>query len=101
MSWSMKHGRALASSAALVLTVIAFSASAASAMPPGKATLRGNGVVSTRDYEQDSSFTADGRTLYFTKRTLWPAYASVLCESHLVNGHWSEPTVLPFSGALR
>ena len=67
-------------------------------VPPGNATLVGDGVISTRDYEQNSSFTADGRTLYFTKRSLWPAYASVLCESHLVNGRWSEPTVLPFSG---
>jgi len=55
-------------------------------------------VISTRDYEQNSSFTADGRELFFTKRTIWPAYASVICETHLVGGRWSRPSVLPFSG---
>jgi WD40-like Beta Propeller Repeat len=62
------------------------------------AQLLGDGVISTRDYEQNSSFSADGRTIYFSKRTIWPTYASVLCESHLDGDRWSEPTVLPFSG---
>jgi hypothetical protein len=64
-----------------------------------EAQLVGDGVISTRDYEQNSSFSADGRTIYFSKRTIWPTYASVLCESHLVGDRWSEPTVLPFSGS--
>lgn len=94
-----KRVGAAASSAALALLFVTLPARLVhSATPPGKASLVGDGVISTRDYEQNSSFTADGRTLYFTKRTLWPAYASVLCEAHLVNGRWSEPTVLPFSG---
>jgi Tol biopolymer transport system component len=96
----MKRRRAVASSATLALILVAVVANVAvSRVPPGSATLVGDGVISTRDYEQNSSFTSDGRTLYFTKRSLWPAYESVLCESHLVNGRWSEPTVLPFSGS--
>jgi Tol biopolymer transport system component len=62
------------------------------------AQIVGDGVISTRDYEQNSSFSSDGRTIYFSKRTIWPTYASVLCESHLDGERWSVPTVLPFSG---
>lgn len=69
-----------------------------SATAPAAAQIVGAGVVSTRDYEQNSSFSADERTIYFTKRTIWPTYASVLCESHREATGWSEPTVLPFSG---
>ena len=68
---------------------------------PGTATapqLFGDGVISTRDVEQNASFTPDGRTVYFTKRSIWPAYASVICESRWANGRWGEPAVVPFSG---
>ena len=99
MPWRMKRLSPVAGSFVLSLILVALAAKGAvSATPRGSASLVGDGVISTRDYEQNSSFTADGHTLYFTKRTLWPAYASVLCESHWVNGRWSEPTVLPFSG---
>ena len=98
-SYGGKRLGAAAGSAALAILFVALAVELAhSAVPPGNASLVGDGVISTRDYEQNSSFTADGRTIYFTKRTLWPAYASVLCEAHLMNGRWSEPTVLPFSG---
>ena len=59
--------------------------------------LVGPGVVSTRDYERDAALSPDGRTLYFTKRTIWP-YFSVICVSHLVNGRWNEPEIASFSG---
>ncbi len=55
------------------------------------------GVISTRDYERDGTFTPDGATFYFTKRTMWP-YFSAICVSHLRNGRWTEPEVAPFSG---
>ncbi len=58
------------------------------------------GVVSTRDYERDAALTPDGRTVYFTKRTMW-SYFSAICVSHLKNGAWSEPEVAPFSGRYR
>jgi hypothetical protein len=84
------------------VTLGARAADPAPATPPSgappEATMVGDGVISTRDYEQGSSFTADGRVMFFTKRTMWPSYASVICEAHLVAGHWSEPVVLPFSG---
>ena len=55
------------------------------------------GVVSTRDYERDGTFTPDGREFYFTKRTLWP-YHLTICVTRFRDGRWSEPEVAPFSG---
>jgi hypothetical protein len=54
-------------------------------------------VISTRDYERDAAFTPDGKTFYFTKRTIWP-YFSAICVSHLRDGQWTEPQVASFSG---
>ncbi len=69
-------------------------------MPPmaGPAPeLFGPGVISTRDYEMDGALAPDGKTFYFTKRTIWP-YFSVICVSQLTAGAWSEPEIVPFSG---
>jgi hypothetical protein len=66
-----------------------------SAPPPVE--LFAPGVISTRDYERDGTFSRDGKTFYFTKRTMWP-YFSAICVSQLRNGRWSEPEVAPFSG---
>jgi len=76
--------------------VLAFT-SARSTSRTDEPELVGPGVVSTRDYERDAALSPDGRTLYFTKRTIWP-YFSVICVSHLVNGKWNEPEIAPFSG---
>jgi len=62
--------------------------------------LIGEGVVSTPDDELGGNLTADGRTLYF-ERSVPPHYLYVLYESHLVDGKWSAPEVLPFSGQYR
>jgi len=76
--------------------VLAFT-SAPSMSRSDEPELVGPGVVSTRDYERDAALSPDGRTLYFTKRTIWP-YFSVICVSHLVDGQWSEPEIASFSG---
>lgn len=55
------------------------------------------GVISTRDYERDGTFSPDGKTFYFTKRTIWP-YFSAICVSHFQNDRWTEPEVASFSG---
>src|SRR5689334_25253343 len=54
-------------------------------------------VISTRDYERDGTFSPDGNTFYFTKRTIWP-YFSAICVSHFRHGRWTEPDVASFSG---
>ncbi len=60
-------------------------------------TLFAPGQISTGDFELNSTFTPDGRTVFYTKRSPKAQYW-VIVESHLVNGVWSSPTVASFSG---
>src|SRR3954464_10930142 len=55
------------------------------------------GIVSTPDDEFGGAFTPDGKTVYFD-RTVLRHYLYIICESHFVNGRWSQPEVAPFSG---
>jgi Tol biopolymer transport system component len=60
------------------------------------------GVISTADYEGNATFTPDGKTFYFTKRTVgYNAYLWAICVSHFVNGRWGAPEVAAFSGQHR
>ena len=56
------------------------------------------GIVSTGDVFA-STFTPDGRTVVFTKFS--PPRPMTLMTSVLVDGRWSTPTALPFSGVYR
>jgi Tol biopolymer transport system component len=60
----------------------------------------GEGVISTPDDEFGGTPSPDGKTLYFDK-TVPAHYLYVLCQSQFVNGNWSKPEVLPFSGQYR
>jgi hypothetical protein len=60
----------------------------------------GEGVISTPDDEFGGTPAPDGKTLYFDK-TVPAHYLYILCESHLVDGKWGKPEVLPFSGEYR
>jgi Tol biopolymer transport system component len=62
--------------------------------------LVGEGTVSTPFDEFGGAITPDGLTMYFDV-TVPAHYLYVMCESHLVNGRWSKPSVLPFSGQYR
>ena len=53
------------------------------------------GVISGPANDGSPTFSPDGNTLFFTR---YAAHWSVILESHLVNGAWSEPVVAPFSG---
>lgn len=55
------------------------------------------GIISTRDYERDATFTPDGTTFFYTKRTMW-SYFSAICVSYFRNGSWTKPEVASFSG---
>lgn len=63
-------------------------------------TLFAEGVISTRDDEINLSFTPDGDTVYFTKRSMWGG-VSVICRSHLAGGQWQTPEIASFSGRYR
>jgi len=55
------------------------------------------GTISTGDYESHVQFSSDGKTVYFLKCTPMFSFWTIV-ESHLQNGHWSQPEVCPFSG---
>jgi hypothetical protein len=60
----------------------------------------GEGIISTDDDELGGGVTSDGRTLIFEKSAV-PHYLYIMCESHLVDGKWGRPEILPFSGQYR
>ena len=66
--------------------------------PPGE--MIGEGTVSTPDDEFGGSITPDGQSIFFDI-TVPSHYLYVMCVSHLANGGWGAPEVLPFSGAYR
>src|ERR1700760_505018 len=60
----------------------------------------GAGVISTEDDEFGGGITPDGKTLIFC-RSAAPHYLYVMAGSKLVDGKWSDPEMLPFSGQYR
>jgi len=60
----------------------------------------GEGIISTDEDELGGGVMPDGQTLIFEKSAA-PHYLYIMCESHLVNGVWSKPEILPFSGQYR
>ena len=59
-----------------------------------KATPFAPGIVDTHFDEQASSFSPDGKTVYFAMGSVY----STICFSKEVNGKWTKPQVAPFSG---
>jgi Tol biopolymer transport system component len=53
------------------------------------------GVVSGPANDGSPAFSPDGYTIFFTRST---ANWGVIVESHHVDGHWTQPTLAPFSG---
>ena len=58
------------------------------------------GIISTPDDEFGITFTPDGKTCYFGKKSASTINSSVLviCFSEFKSGQWSEPAIAPFSG---
>lgn len=72
----------------------------AAALTMPKPELIGEGVISTPDDEFGGDISPDGKTIYYDI-TVPAHYLYVMCESHLVDGKWQKPEVLPFSGLYR
>jgi hypothetical protein len=89
---------ALSFAAVPINTAIAGSSSTP---PPKRAAFRAElfapDIVSTRDYERDGTFSPDGHTFLYTKRTMWPYFAAI-CVTEFRNGAWAKPEVASFSG---
>ena len=86
---------------------IAFVIAAPAQTPPDTSTIAtpkpemiGEGTISTSDDEFGGSLSPDGKTIYYDI-TVPAHYLYVMCESHLVEGRWQKPEVLPFSGLYR
>jgi hypothetical protein len=69
----------------------------------GKVTeprLFAEGVISTEDDEINGAFTPDGTEYYFSKVNQYTNFPriGIICVSRFVNGVWTQPEVVPFSG---
>jgi hypothetical protein len=60
----------------------------------------GEGVISTDLNEFGGALSPDGHEIYFSI-SVPRSYLYALCVSRRVNGRWSQPTVVPFSGTAR
>lgn len=94
----------LAAAAALLLALQGCSTSTAAEPPPqggpGGPELLAPGVLSTRMGEYSPTFDPERQELVFMRRT--PGrFDYTLYRSRLVDGAWSEPESLPFSGSWR
>jgi hypothetical protein len=102
----MPGKRDLCATTAGLLFLTFSNSSLAQALPKSQddgipeAEMVGEGIISTPDDELGGGITADGKTLIFEKSAA-PHYLYILCESHLVNGKWTAPEILPFSGQYR
>ena len=64
------------------------------------AEMIGTGVISTDEDELGGGITPDGQTLIYEKSAA-PHYLYIMCESHLIDGKWGAPEILPVSGQYR
>jgi Tol biopolymer transport system component len=93
-----------------VITVLVFAWSAVPVRPPyasdaplPEPVVFGEGVISTGDYDLNSAFTPDGKTVYFTKSaqsggSLVAGRLAVIVFSQFRKGKWQMPEVASFSG---
>ena len=86
-------------------TVTAPSESAAlaissAAAPRAEAEIFARGVISDENRQYRITFTANGRTAYFSESVGFFPFTrqSTIYVSHYVKGEWTEPEVAPFSG---
>src|SRR5262245_2313385 len=82
---------------AAFLALAAVSAGAA-ASPAPSPTLLSPGIISTGDIEFAPAFEADGNTVYFCKGSPGMKRAMWIVVSRRVNGAWTKPEIVPFSG---
>ena len=52
--------------------------------------------ASGQSHDEPPTFSPDGQTLFFQRSD---GHVSTILVSHLVDGHWSTPSVAPFSGS--
>ena len=80
---------------ACVLSLAGIIPQIAWSAPPLEARIFAPGIISGPANDGSPTFSPDGTTLFFTR---YAAHWSVILQSHLEKGKWSEPVVAPFSG---
>src|SRR3954463_9499517 len=65
--------------------------------PAANPQLFADGVVSSPYTEWATSFTPDGKTVYFSRGAVY----WTICSSKMVNGTWAKPAVVNISGRWR
>jgi len=86
-----------------VAAIVSFAIFLTAFAAPGgyeSATMIAKEGISTSEDEFGGSLSPDGRTIYFD-RSVPPHYLYTMWESHLVDGKWQKPQLLPFSGQYR
>lgn len=63
--------------------------------------LFGGGVISTQDFEFNTTFTPNEDVVYFTKSTSNFALMSIVSSKKSKNGSWEQPKLASFSGQFR
>lgn len=60
-------------------------------------------IVSTQDDEFGETFSPDGHTCYFSKKSPSTLQSNIyiICFSQFKNGKWNEPEIAPFSGKFK
>src|ERR1700733_12677536 len=60
-------------------------------------------IISTEDDEFGATFSPDGKTCFFSKKTPSTITSStyVICYASLVNNKWQQPQLAPFSGKYK
>jgi len=91
---------------ALLLSFILLAQIATRAQTPATITLKdsarifGKDVISTGDFVFNASFTADGKTVYFSKSTVNFGYIGIFYSVDNGSG-WSKPRPVDFTGVYR
>jgi len=66
--------------------------------PPGMVPeIFAPGIISTDEFEFGGTFSPDGETYFFTKRSEYEEDENRIFYSRLVNEKWSDPQIAPFT----
>ncbi len=86
--------------ALLFMMSVVEAAGAEAESPLAAPEVFGLGVISTQDFEYNTSFSPSGDTVWFTKSN--PTFTRLtIVFSRRVDGAWTTPEVAPFSGVWR
>lgn len=66
--------------------------------PPEKATVLGEGFISTMLNERDFALSADGNEIFYTISTPLSTFQTIVSSKRSTKGEWSPPEIVSFAG---